>query len=714
MILRFKLYSVAGATALLAAADAFSVRSTRITRTTGGGSSSRRHGVLSPDWDNEDFLSSLGGDQKERDEANEKYYKQAEGRAAMDDWRAKQYLEQQQQQQQPAQQQQQIQPPPQQMSAPPPQMQQPPQPQQQMQMQPPPPQPQQQAQAPAPQQQQQFYDANGNPVSMPMVYDANGNMVPFTPATMQQPPQPAQSQMPGFVPVIEPPLPQKSKAADSNRKVGFNADAYTMSNTADVYFAQLKQDSKVRKIARMRGDVETANQVFSDESVRQIGESWNENPYTKEKNLAEARSEIEGTVRMHTAGGDSDGLKVGSGVSYRERLEQAKRAKQASDVSVRDGGVSGAQEAVVQAPPRVEVPPPVAVPSPSVGQQQMVGVSAPQSMEPPLAVQPKVATTAPRQSNIGTSVASEAGQTMQTSRVAPAPAEPTAPSGTTVGDDVRGNVRTLQGLLLKQRGGPGFGAGRLNAPEAQRLEDTLGDVQGILRSEAGMEKRPAAAAVAAPVAAAPAMPSPTRTIPAVPTPARAATVVSAAATAQTTSPDPLAGTVACVEAALKMYKDASDRDAMLVPLREALMAAASASNRHIAEAELEAHRAAIEAGPTAAVAAAASASMSAPQATQQQPMMGFPTTYAVAKPDEDIVAVESTATPIDTPAAASGDRAENERKLSEVYDALSNAGGAGGKLGLRNDIGGGEAAELVEKLVTMRGVLLDELNSDTS
>ena len=27
---------------------------------------------------------------------------------------------------------------------------------------------------------------------------------------------------------------------------GHNSDAYTMSNTADVYFAQLKQDSKVR------------------------------------------------------------------------------------------------------------------------------------------------------------------------------------------------------------------------------------------------------------------------------------------------------------------------------------------------------------------------------------------------------------------------------------------------------------------------------------
>ena len=55
-----------------------------------------------------------------------------------------------------------------------------------------------------------------------------------------------------------------------------------MSNTADVYLAQLKQDTKIRKIARMSGDLETANTVFGDETVKQIGDSWVDNPYTKE------------------------------------------------------------------------------------------------------------------------------------------------------------------------------------------------------------------------------------------------------------------------------------------------------------------------------------------------------------------------------------------------------------------------------------------------
>ena len=145
---------------------------------------------------------------------------------------------------------------------------------------------------------QQFYDANGNPVTTtPMVYDANGNLVPFT-----LPPPPVQQQMqqppavssasavkaPQFVPntpsSIEPPLPttRTKSTPDSPRPVGYNADAYAVSNTADVYFAQLKQDSKIRKIARLKGDYETSEKVFGDVSVKEIGDSWNSNPYTKE------------------------------------------------------------------------------------------------------------------------------------------------------------------------------------------------------------------------------------------------------------------------------------------------------------------------------------------------------------------------------------------------------------------------------------------------
>ena len=35
-------------------------------------------------------------------------------------------------------------------------------------------------------------------------------------------------------------------------------------------------------MARLSGDLETANKVFQDDSVKSISENWNQNPYTKE------------------------------------------------------------------------------------------------------------------------------------------------------------------------------------------------------------------------------------------------------------------------------------------------------------------------------------------------------------------------------------------------------------------------------------------------
>ena len=237
---------------------------------------------LNPDWDNNDFLSSLGESKDSINEANEKYYKQKENRAAMDAWRMKQLQQQ---------------PPPPSMSmqqdelrsnnGPSPEFfkkmglgeGQVPQSQPPRQFQPPP--------TPQPPQATQFYDANGNPVTMPMVYDAYGNLVPFNPVVAATAFPAAAAQPLPSQPILYdgPPLPPKTKARPDNSPgppTGYNPDAFTMSNTADVYFAQLKQDSKVRKLARMSGDIETANRVFADESVRQIGESWSANPYTKE------------------------------------------------------------------------------------------------------------------------------------------------------------------------------------------------------------------------------------------------------------------------------------------------------------------------------------------------------------------------------------------------------------------------------------------------
>ena len=150
----------------------------------------------------------------------------------------------------------------------------------------------------------------------------------------------------------------------------------------------------------------------------------------------------------------------------------------------------------------------------------------------------------------------------------------------------------------------------------------------------------------------------------------------------------MTGSIACVEAALKMYQDASpaERQVMMIPLREALMAAASGANKVISETELKAHKAAMEAGPPEV----------APTMQQAAPVMGFPTTYAVTKADEPAAA----AAPVDV---------DNVTKLNSAYDALTSAKGSG-KLGLKN-LSGNEAAALATKVESMRGVLLDELNN---
>ena len=66
------------------------------------------------------------------------------------------------------------------------------------------------------------------------------------------------------------------------RPVGRNKDADSIANTSDLYFAQLKRDSTVRTIARIRGDQEKANQVFEDEGIQRLAGLLHNNPYLAE------------------------------------------------------------------------------------------------------------------------------------------------------------------------------------------------------------------------------------------------------------------------------------------------------------------------------------------------------------------------------------------------------------------------------------------------
>jgi len=72
-----------------------------------------------------------------------------------------------------------------------------------------------------------------------------------------------------------------SRTDRAGRPVGRNRDADTIANSADLYFAQLKRDSSVRGMARIRGDDEAAENVFADSGIKELEGMMYENPYLK-------------------------------------------------------------------------------------------------------------------------------------------------------------------------------------------------------------------------------------------------------------------------------------------------------------------------------------------------------------------------------------------------------------------------------------------------
>ena len=114
--------------------------------------------------------------------------------------------------------------------------------------------------------------------------------------------------------------------------------------------------------------------------------------------------------------------------------------------------------------------------------------------------------------------------------------------------------------------------------------------------------------------------------------------------AATSDLDPLAGSVACVEAVIKAYSAAppEEREAMVLPLREAMMAAARASNDYMsvfienARLARKAAKAAKAAETTPKMPTGAAATTVGTSPKTPEPMMGFPTTYAVTKAVEEV------------------------------------------------------------------------------
>jgi hypothetical protein len=494
---------------------------------------------------------------------------------------------------------------------------------------------------------------------------------------------------------------QAMVAADG-RKIGRNKDADSLVNTSDVYFAQLKLDSAVRNQARRAGDMEKAEAVFADPTIPEI--KLHINPYMEEQRKKELEMIETAADEMFTPEILQDLRKEVNvkdrGVSYKEMLEQRKKAA----LKQQSGSLLNAQ------------------PLPT---------TPPRPMEPPTVKSPVIASV-------------------------PAPSTPSlGATGTmTTEDETRRDIRTLMGLLIKHRGGPGFGAGRIVGPEMERFASLSSEVVSLLQNE--VRSMPQVKSSISQSASAASLPSLSQNV--------AKTQVSGAITPSTVAPveDRMNGVLACIEGAITMYKNSPPelQQSVLLTLRAALFSALSVCNTFLGLTEEEqppalrsqggnrmpSVLACIEGAITmyknsppelqqsvlatlrAAILSAMNACDEVIATAEIQQYEGFRTTSTDPRTRNGSPAQYDDVTPefsdgkLMSPSPSfvqasqpmeldyRTDRSdENAAFLESVYEKLKRAAGDG-KMGLRQDLTTTEAEELANDISRMRSMLVEELN----
>ena len=417
----------------------------------------------------------------------------------------------------------------------------------------------------------------------------------------------------------------------------------------------------------------------------------------------------EEAIRQYLDGKEvTDEEKTSAGISYRQKLMERRQKS------------LGAQPQTTTA-----TPPPPPPPSPPQQVQQQVSTPQPQQLQSPPPSPPQ----------------SQPVSTPQNAQLSP--------------DESRQKIRTLMGMLLKHRGGPGFGKGRLKGPEIQRFSDLLEEVTGMLRDEAQMGSASSESVSTvpaspvqqqAPVAAAPAEPVALVS----PPPAVAAPVAAAA-------PSSVDSMLACIDGAITMYKNSPPqlKGSVLFTLRAALASAVETcdsvstipplppvpggsdgqiddtivviegavsmyrnSPPQLQQSVLVTLRAALAAAidtcdialgnsPTQ-VGTASPAAASVPAVLPTQPAQ------PVVAPTSAGVSVQQTQSPSPLPQTQQqqqqGVKDPNTIVLDKIYDSVQAAHGDG-KFGVRADITPEEASELAEQLIEMRTVLMEELDA---
>mmetsp|Transcript_15246 Transcript_15246/g.24705 ORF Transcript_15246/g.24705 Transcript_15246/m.24705 type:complete len:679 (-) Transcript_15246:110-2146(-) len=540
------------------------------------------------------------------------------------------------------------------------------------------------------------------------------------------------------------PVQRVAKTDRAGRPVGRNRDADTIANTSDLYFAQLKRDSTVRTLARIQGEDEVAEKVFEDEGIKQLDELLQKNPYLKgqkekEQSLIDTIPD-EMLAPYFDSGEPSEEEKAKSGPSYRKKLMERKQTKQATGVTSGPSTSSAIHE-----------------PTPQPVIEQAVAEISPPSVdsesEPPMSP----------------SEAQHVISHQATIESPPVPQTSATSSENSGSDETRQKLRTLMGMILKHRGGPGFGKGRLKGPEINRFESLLQEVSDLLREEAKMAqpvdkpltatKPPATSgSVVEPTPIQNANPSPPQTtsvavVDPAPIQNTASSPAPASVTASTSSSGNIDSTIACIEGAITMYKNSPPelQSSVLVTLRAALVSAVDTCNDILAaqpppsipgnpEGRIDNTIAVIEGAVTmyrnsppalkesvlvtlrAALISAVEtcANVIGPdQTTASLPRETVSPAPAPAPAVEEIPAAatpETTSTsaavstPSPVPTTSNTGADPNSKLLEGIYDKV-NAASGDGRLGLRSDLTPDEAHELADQLVEMRSTLMQELES---
>lgn len=291
-------------------------------------------------------------------------------------------------------------------------------------------------------------------------------------------------------------------------------------------------------------------------------------------------------------------------------------------------------------------------------------------------------------------------------------------------EEIQKGIRTLMGLILKHRGGPGFGAGGLKGAEIGQCDQLLKDVTALLKEESKLHQ-------------AQATPSPAFTS-ATPTPTQA---VNAGLATVPSSPSTFAqidSMLSCIDGAILMYRNSPPelKEGLLFSIRAALLSAVNTCNKMMGQDEgIPSNPVSSGGNVDSMLACVEGASMmyrNSPPELQagvlmtlraallsavntcnkiiaendvenfqnyQAATVGMPSPPPTPKPTQfyDVVS--------ETPAAAAD---ENSKILEDIYNKLASAAGKG-KMGLREDLTAEEASELADGIAEMRAIMMEEL-----